>query len=77
VADGLRRLGIDATTAPDANLLGADDADQVAYGLARGRVIFTQATTSWFWPLRARHTPASSTAARTPDPSARSSALWN
>jgi predicted nuclease of predicted toxin-antitoxin system len=42
VADGLRRLSIDATTTPDANLLGADDADQVAYGLAQGRVIFTQ-----------------------------------
>jgi predicted nuclease of predicted toxin-antitoxin system len=42
VADGLRRLGIDVTTTPDANLLGARDTDQVAYGLVEGRVIFTE-----------------------------------
>jgi predicted nuclease of predicted toxin-antitoxin system len=42
VADGLRRLGIDVTTTPDANLLGAADADQIAYALAQGRVIFTE-----------------------------------
>jgi predicted nuclease of predicted toxin-antitoxin system len=42
VADGLRQLGIDATTTADAGLLGAEDADQIAYGLAQGRVIFTQ-----------------------------------
>jgi predicted nuclease of predicted toxin-antitoxin system len=42
VANGLRRLGIDVTTTTDANLLGAADGDQIAYGLALGRVIFTQ-----------------------------------
>ncbi len=42
VADGLRRLGIDVTTSMDANLLGASDAEQIAYGLAEGRVIFSQ-----------------------------------
>jgi predicted nuclease of predicted toxin-antitoxin system len=42
VAVGLRRLGIDVTTTPDAGLVGAPDADQIAYGLAQGRVIFTQ-----------------------------------
>jgi len=42
IADGLRRLGIDVTTSTDANLLGATDAVQMAYGLAHGRVIFTQ-----------------------------------
>src|SRR5260370_42500982 len=42
VADGLRRLGIDVTTSMDANLLGASDAEQIAYGLAEGRVIFFQ-----------------------------------
>src|SRR5262245_56730587 len=42
VADGLRRLGIDATTTTDARLLGDEDADQIAFGLAQGRVIFTE-----------------------------------
>ena len=42
VAAGLRRLGIDVTTTADANLLGADDADQIAYALAEGRTTFTQ-----------------------------------
>ena len=42
VADGLRRLGIDVTTTTDAGLLGADDTDQIAYGLLQGRVIFTE-----------------------------------
>ena len=42
VADGLRQLGIDVTTTTDANLLGAEDGDQIAYGLAQGRVIFTE-----------------------------------
>jgi predicted nuclease of predicted toxin-antitoxin system len=42
VADGLRKLGIDVTTTTDASLLGAEDADQIAYGLAQGRVIFTE-----------------------------------
>jgi predicted nuclease of predicted toxin-antitoxin system len=42
VADGLRRLGIDVTTSTDAGLLGSADADHIAYGLAQGRVIFTE-----------------------------------
>jgi len=42
VADGLRRLGIDATTTAEASLLGAEDAGQIAYGLAQGRIIFTE-----------------------------------
>jgi hypothetical protein len=42
VADGLRRLGIDVTTSTDASLLGAADADQIAYGLAQLRVIFSE-----------------------------------
>jgi predicted nuclease of predicted toxin-antitoxin system len=42
VADGLQKLGIDVTTTTDASLLGADDADQIAYGLTQGRVIFTE-----------------------------------
>jgi predicted nuclease of predicted toxin-antitoxin system len=42
VAHGLRRLGIDVTTSTEAGLLGAADADQVAYALAQGRAIFTQ-----------------------------------
>jgi predicted nuclease of predicted toxin-antitoxin system len=42
VADGLRRLGIDVTTSTEAGLLGAADADQIAYGMAQGRVIFTE-----------------------------------
>lgn len=42
VAEGLRRLGIDATTTADASLLGADDAEQAAFGLAHDRVIFTE-----------------------------------
>jgi predicted nuclease of predicted toxin-antitoxin system len=42
VADGLRRLGIDVTTTTDANLLGAADADHMAFALAQGRVIFTE-----------------------------------
>lgn len=42
VAGGLRRLGIDVTTSTDARLLGAVDADHVAFGLTQGRVIFTE-----------------------------------
>jgi hypothetical protein len=42
VAAGLRKLGIDVTPTTDASLLGADDADPIAYGLAQGRVIFTE-----------------------------------
>ena len=42
VAAGLRRLGVDVTTTTDANLLGADDADQIAFGISQSRVIFSE-----------------------------------
>jgi predicted nuclease of predicted toxin-antitoxin system len=42
IAPGLRRHGIDVTTTADAGLLRATDEDQLAYGVAHGRVIFTQ-----------------------------------
>jgi predicted nuclease of predicted toxin-antitoxin system len=42
IAAGLRRHGIDVTTTADAGLIRACDEDQVAYGIASGRVIFTQ-----------------------------------
>jgi len=42
VADGLRRLGIDATTTAEAGLLGATDPAQLAFALANRRSIFTQ-----------------------------------
>jgi predicted nuclease of predicted toxin-antitoxin system len=42
VAEGLSRRGIEVTTTPEAGLMGATDEQQVAYGLAQGRVIFTQ-----------------------------------
>ncbi|MEX0678779.1 MAG: DUF5615 family PIN-like protein [Pirellulales bacterium] len=38
VAAGLRRRGIDVTTATDAELVGADDKDQLAFARANGRV---------------------------------------
>jgi predicted nuclease of predicted toxin-antitoxin system len=42
VANGLRRLGIDVTTTTDAGLLGSGDPEQMAFGLAEGRVIFSE-----------------------------------
>ncbi len=42
VASGLRRHGIDVTTAAEAGLLGAMDERHVAFALPQGRVIFTQ-----------------------------------
>lgn len=41
VADALRRRGIDVTTTAEAGLLGAADADHVAFANRTGRVIFT------------------------------------
>jgi len=41
VAQGLRRRGIDVTTTADAGLLGADDADHIAFAVADRRVIFS------------------------------------
>jgi predicted nuclease of predicted toxin-antitoxin system len=42
IAEGLRRRGVDVTTTPEVNLLGAVDEDQLAYIVAEGRVIFTE-----------------------------------
>ena len=42
VAEGLRLFGIDVTTTPEAGLLSVADEQQVAYGFAEDRVIFTQ-----------------------------------
>lgn len=42
VADGLRRRGIDVTTTPDAGLMRATDEQQLDYGRAQERVLFTQ-----------------------------------
>lgn len=42
VAEGLRRRGIDVTTTPEQNLMGASDLEQLAFAFERGRVIFTQ-----------------------------------
>jgi predicted nuclease of predicted toxin-antitoxin system len=41
VAAGLRRRGIEAATATDASLLGADDSEYIAYANATSRVIVT------------------------------------
>ena len=42
VAEGLRRRGIDVSTTPEAGLRSATDDEQLSYGLAQGRIIFTQ-----------------------------------
>lgn len=42
VAEGLRRLGVDVTTTPEAGLLGATDEIQIAYAVAQGRMLFTE-----------------------------------
>jgi predicted nuclease of predicted toxin-antitoxin system len=42
IAEGLRRLGVDVSTSSNAGLLGAADVDQLAFGLADGRVIFSE-----------------------------------
>ena len=41
IAVGLRSRGIDVTTPVDANLLGADDAEHIAFALQDDRVIVT------------------------------------
>jgi len=41
IAEGLRRRGVDVTTTPEVRLLGVIDEDQLAYGFAEGRVIFS------------------------------------
>ncbi|MEN8447598.1 MAG: DUF5615 family PIN-like protein [Cyanobacteria bacterium J06555_13] len=42
IAKGLSRRGIDVTTTPNANLVGASDEEQLAFSVTEGRVIFTQ-----------------------------------
>ncbi len=41
IATGLRRRGVNVTTAGDAGLLGAEDETHLAFGLSQGRVVFT------------------------------------
>src|SRR3954470_12055719 len=42
IAAGLRRRGVDVTTATDAGLLRAPDEQHLAFSLTEGRVMFTQ-----------------------------------
>ena len=42
IAAGLRLRGVDVTTTPEAGLLQAPDADQLAYARAQNRVIITE-----------------------------------
>ena len=44
IASGLRLLRIDVTTAADAGLLHASDAEHLAFGMAENRIILTQDT---------------------------------
>lgn len=41
VAEGLRRRGIDITTAAFAGLLGADDIEHIRFAASHGRVVVT------------------------------------
>ena len=42
IARGLRLHGVEVTTTSEAGLLHAEDEVHIAYGLASGRVVFTQ-----------------------------------
>jgi len=42
IAAGLRLQGVDVTSTVEAGLLHARDEEHIAYGVATGRVIFTQ-----------------------------------
>lgn len=42
VAEGLRRRGVNVTTTPEQNLIGASDKEQLAFAREQQRVIFTQ-----------------------------------
>src|ERR1700733_13863750 len=42
IAAGLRLHGVDVTTTREAQLLGAEDEEHIAYCMATGRVVFTQ-----------------------------------
>ena len=55
IAAGLRRHSIDVTTTPEVGLLGATDAQQIAFALTVGRVNFTQ--DSDYLRLNASSTP--------------------
>lgn len=41
IARGLRLRGVDVSTSQEAGLLGAEDAEQLAYAHSRGRALFT------------------------------------
>jgi predicted nuclease of predicted toxin-antitoxin system len=55
IAIGLRRHGIDVTTAADAGLLQASDERHVSFALAEGGVIFTEDDD--YFALNARGVP--------------------
>ncbi len=42
IARGLRRRGVDVTTALDARLLGARDEDHLSFAISEGRMVFTK-----------------------------------
>jgi predicted nuclease of predicted toxin-antitoxin system len=42
IAEALRRHGVDVSTTPEANLLGASDEEQLRFAVSQGRAIFTQ-----------------------------------
>lgn len=42
IANGLRRRGIDITTAPEQDLRGATDEEQITFAHEQERIIFTQ-----------------------------------
>lgn len=42
IAEALRRYGVDVTTTPEANLLGASDEEQLRFAVGQGRTVFTQ-----------------------------------
>jgi predicted nuclease of predicted toxin-antitoxin system len=44
IAAGLRLLGVDVTTTPEAGLLHAPDEDQLAFAVSQGRAIISQDT---------------------------------
>ena len=44
IARGLRRRGVDVTTAHEAGLLGAKDEDHLAFATSESRLIFTKDT---------------------------------
>jgi hypothetical protein len=56
VAEGLRRRRIDVSTTPETGLMIASDEEQLAYGLAQGRVVFTQDRASFGFTLQAMST---------------------